>query len=198
MTKNLQIALVVLIILIGIFFLNRNSQLKYNSTSEAIFTHNVKDIFKFMIQKGDEVVELTRRDTLWSIDGNDTLEINSRSMDNMFNQVLQVKWESWRTNKPERYGKYSVDDSTGIKLVLFGSNNDTIANYIFGPSDLDRFRSYVRIGDDPKVYLADQNVTYMLSTRATYWGEKPKEEFPPPIPEVPLDTSIVPADTIIN
>ena len=192
MTKNLQIALVVLIILIGIFFLNRNFQLNYNSTSDAIFTRNVKDIFKFMIQKGDEIVELTRWDTLWSIDGNDTLEINSRSMDNMFNQVLQVKRESWRTNKPERYGKYSVDDSTGIKLVLFGSNNDTIAHYIFGPSDLDRFRSYVRIGNDPKVYQTNNNVINWLSTRPTYWGEKPIKETPslPPV-DIPTDTTTI-------
>jgi hypothetical protein len=50
----------------------------------------------------------------------------------------------------------------------------------------------VRIGDDPNVYLADENVTYMLNTRETYWGEKPKEEIPPPPPvDIPTDTTAI-------
>ena len=62
--------------------------------------------------------------------------------------------------------------------------------HIFGRSKSDYSRSYVRVGDNPKVYLADQNVTYMLSTLETYWGEKPKEEvfLPPPI-DIPADTT---------
>jgi len=45
------------------------------------------------------------------------------------------------------------------------------------------------VGNDPKVYLADQNVLYMLSTRLSYWGEKPKEEIPMPPIDIPADTT---------
>ena len=176
MTKNFQIALVVLVVLIGIFFLNKNSQSKLESTSEAIFTFDVEDIFKFLIQNGDEAIELSRIDTLWKISGNDTLEMKSQSMDNLFEKVLKVNRGTIISENPEKYGKYSVDDSAGTHLAVIDSKGETVGYYVFGRSKSDYSRSYIRVGSDPRVYLADQNVTYMLQTRPTYWGEKPKEE----------------------
>ena len=188
MTKNLQIALIVLVVLIGIFFLNKSSQSKLDSTSKAIFNDDTEDIFKFLIQKGEEAIELARVDTLWRISGNDTLEIKSRSMDNLFDKVLKVNRGTIISENPDKYDKYSLDDSTGTHLAVINSKGETVGYYIFGRSKSDYSRSYVRVGGDPKVYLADQNVIYMLPTRETYWGEKPKEEVPPPL-DNPLDTT---------
>ena len=191
MTKNVQIALIVLVIFIGIYFLNKSSQTKFESRSEAIFIDEPEDIFKFLIQKGEEAIELSRIDTLWRISGNDTLEIKSRSLDNIFDKVLKMNRGTIISNNPKKYSKYSVDDSTGTHLAVINSDGKTVGYYVFGRSKSDYSRSYIRIGDDQNVYLADQNVTYMLSTQATYWGEKPKEE------ELPLPVNI-PADTTSN
>ena len=191
MTKNVQIALIVLVILVGIYFLNKSSQTKYKSTSEAIYNDEPEDIFKFLIQQGEEAIELSRVDTLWRISGNDTLEVKSRSLNNLFDKVLKVNRSTLISENPEKYEKYSVDDSTGTHLAVINSKGETVGYYVFGRSKSDYSRSYIRIGDDQNVYLADQNVTYMLSTQATYWGEKPKEE------ELPLPVNI-PADTTSN
>ena len=190
MTKKVQIALIVLVILIGIYFLNKNFQTKFESTSEAIFNDEPEDIFKFLIQQGQEAIELSRADTLWRISGNDTLEVKSQSMDNLFDKVLKVNRGTIISENPEKYGKYSVDDSTGTHLAVINSKGETVGYYIFGRSKSDYSRSYVRVGSDPKVYLADQNVTYMLQTRPTYWGEKPKEEVLPPV-VIPADTTTI-------
>ena len=189
MTKNVQIALIVLVILVGIYFLNKNSQTKFESTSEVIFNDDPEDIFKFLIQKSDEAIELARVDTLWRISGNDTLEVKSQSMDNLFNKVLKVNRGTIISENPQKYEKYSVDDSSGTHLAVINSKGKTVGYYVFGRSKSDYSRSYIRVGDDPNVYLADQNVTYMLSTRATYWGEKPKEDLPPPSIDIPTDTT---------
>ena len=193
MTKNLQIALVILAVFVGIYFLSQNSQSKLESASQAIFNDNPEDIFKFLIQSGEEAIELARVDTFWRISGNDTLEVKSRSMDNLFDKVLKVNKGTIISENPEKYNKYSVDDSTGTHLAVINSRGETVGYYVFGRSKSDYSRSYIRVGGDPKVYLADQNVTYMLATRETYWGEKPKEEIPPP--PVPADTSSAKADT---
>ncbi len=190
MTKNVQIALIVLVIFIGIYFLNKSSQTKFESTSEAIFDDEPEDIFKFLIQQGEEAIELSRVDTLWRISGNDTLEIKSRSMDNLFDKVLKVNRGTIISENPEKYGKYFVDDSTGTHLAVINSKSETVGYYVFGRSKSDYSRSYVRVGSDPKVYLADQNVTYMLQTQPTYWGEKPKEEVLPPA-DIPTDTTTI-------
>ena len=185
MTKNLQIAFIVLVVFTGLYFLNRSSQSKLESTSQAIFTDDPEDIFKFLIQNGEEAIELARADTTWRISGNDTLVIKSRSIDNLFDKVLKVNRGTIISENPERYHKYSVDDSSGIHLAVINAKGETVGYYVFGRSKSDYSRSYVRVGNDPKVYLADQNVTYMLATRATYWGEKPKEEEPVPPPPLP-------------
>ena len=190
MTKNLQVALIVLVLLIGILFLNKNSQSKHKSSTEAIFSNDPEDIFKFLIQNGEEAIELALVDTLWRISGNDTLEIKPRSMDNLFDKVLKVNRGTIISENPEKYGKYSVDDSTGTHLAIINSEGKKVGYYVFGRSKSDYSRSYIRIGNNPKVYLVDQNVTYMLQTRSTYWGEKPKLEIPEVLPQI-ADSSLV-------
>ena len=170
MAKNLQIALIVLLVFIGLFLLNKSSQSKHKSSTEAIFSNDPEDIFKFLIQNGEQAIELARVDTIWRISGNDTLEIKPQSMDNLFEKVLKVNKSTIISENPEKYSKYSIDDSTGTHLAVIDFNGETVGYYVFGRSKSDYSRSYVRIGDDPNVYLADQNVTYMLSTRKTYWA----------------------------
>ena len=46
MTKNFKVSLIVLMVLIGIYFLNNRSQGKLDSTSTAIFLGNPEDIDK--------------------------------------------------------------------------------------------------------------------------------------------------------
>ena len=192
MAKNLQIALIVLLVFIGLFLLNKSSQSKHKSSTEAIFSNDPKDIFKFLIQNGEQAIELARVDTIWRISGNDTLEIKPQSMDNLFEKVLKVNKSTIISENPEKYSKYSIDDSTGTHLAVIGFNGETVGYYVFGRSKSDYSRSYVRIGDDPNVYLADQNVTYMLNTRETFWGERPKEENPPPLPvDISADTTAI-------
>ena len=191
MTKNFKIAFIVLVVLTGIYLLNIRSQGKLESTYTAIFTDDPEDVFKILIQRGEEAVELARTDTVWRISGNDTLVTKPRSIENLFDKVLKVNRGTIISENPEKYGKYSVDDSTGTHLAVINSKGKTIEYYVFGRSKSDYSRSYIRIGDDPKVYLVDQNVTYMLSTRETYWGEKPKEDMPPlPSEDIPADTTI--------
>ncbi len=186
MTKNLQIAIIVLVVITGLYFLNRSSQSKLESTSQAIFTDDPEDVFKFLIQNGEDAIELARADTSWRISGNDTLVIKSQSIDNLFDKVLKVNRGTIISENPERYHKYSVDDSSGIHLAVINAKGETVGYYVFGRSKSDYSRSYVRVGDDPTVYLADQNVTYLLATRATYWGEKLKLEEPVPPPTLPV------------
>ena len=190
MTKHLKISLSVLVALIGIYLLNIRSQGKLESTSTAIFKDDPEDIFKILIQKGEEAIELARVDTIWKISGNDTLIAKPRSIEDLFNKILKVNRGTIISENPDNYAKYSIDDSTGTHLAVINSKGKSVGYYIFGRSKSDYSRSYVRVFNDPKVYLADQNVLYMLSTQATYWGEKPKDEIPLPPVDIPADSTI--------
>ena len=193
MTKNLKISLIILGILIGIYILNNNYQNKLIANSTAIFNENAENIYKILIQQGENAIELTKSDTTWKISGNDTLVIKKRSIDNIFNKILKVNKGTIISENPEKYIKYSIDDSIGTHLALIDSKDKTIGYYIFGKSNSDYSRSYIRINNDPKVYLADENVLYLLSTNENYWGEIPKEEITAPVPNQMITDS-----TIIN
>ena len=126
MTKNFKISLIVLVVITGVYLLNIRSQGKLESTSTAIFTDDPEDVFKILIQMGEDAVELARVDTMWRISGNDTLEIKSQSMDNLFDKVLKVNRGTIISENPEKYGKYSVDDSTGTHLAVINSEGKTV------------------------------------------------------------------------
>ena len=103
MTKNIKIALIVFLFLLGIFLINNNSQGKLNSTSIPIFSENPQKITKVLIQTGSDAIELSKTNTMWKISGNDTLEIISRSIDNLFNKVLSVNRGTIISQNPKKY-----------------------------------------------------------------------------------------------
>ena len=181
MTNNLKISTVVFGLLLIIFLINNNKQNSLLIQSNQIYEKNVNDIQKILIQKNNDAIELIRIDTTWKISGNDSLMIKEKSVEKFFDRVLTVNRETLISQNPEKYDKFSISDSLGTHLALINSQNETIAYYVFGKSNTDYSRSYVRIGNDKNVYLTDQNVTYMLNTEETYWGEVQKEniEVPP-------------------
>ena len=171
MNRNLKIAFYSLIVLLAIFLFNYQKQINLKSSSSLIFEGDPNKIYKFLIQKGGDAIEIIKNDTLWEIAGHDTLNIKSQAIDNFFNNILVLKKEILLSENPNNYSKYSIDDSTGTHLAIINDQGITIEYFVFGRSQSDYQRCYVRIGDNPGVYLADKNITYMLSTNSTYWGE---------------------------
>ncbi len=180
MNKNMKYGLLILAILIIGYFFTTMTQRGYTSNSLAIYDKDTNLVSKVLIQKGEDQLELFKIDTLWHIVGHDTLEIKESSVDNLFNKVLKIKKGTVLSINPEKYSKYSVDDSTGTHLILFNDSDQELGHFIFGSSKSDYSRNNVRVNDDINVYQTDQNVVWNLSTRPDYWGKKPT---PPPIPE---------------
>ena len=82
------------------------------------------------------------------------------------------------TQKQEKWFTYNVDDSTGTHIALVDWNDETIGYFVFGRSNSDYSRCYVRGQNSDNVYLTNKNVMYNLQTRPTYWGEPPKADVP--------------------
>tara|TARA_S200000501_G_scaffold228967_1_gene214750 strand:- start:13 stop:588 length:576 start_codon:yes stop_codon:yes gene_type:complete len=179
MAKNLKFALIILVLFVGILFVSNNLQLKYKSSSEDIFSFEHNIINKLLIQNGSSAIEISKNsDSTWSISGNDTLTIKSQSIDNFFNKVLSLKKTTLISSNPNKYTKYSIDDSSGTHLAIINSDGESMGHYIFGRSKSDFSRNYVRVGHDPNVYLTNQNIIHLISTDEIYWGETIKVELP--------------------
>jgi len=72
-----------------------------------------------------------------------------------------------------------VDDSAGVHVKLFGTNDKELGHFIMGRSKSDWARNNVRLAEESEVYLTNENVLYRINPRLNYWGEKPKPPAPP-------------------
>ena len=178
MNNKLKIGIAALIILVGLFFINQNNQKSYTSQSTSLFSISENDIKKILIQANQEAIELIKVDTTWSISGNDTLVVKDRSISQFFDKVLNLKLETLMTTKQEKWETYNISDSLGTHLALVGWNDETVGYYVFGRSNSDYARCYVRTDQSSDVYLTNENIVYSLQTSPTYWGEKPVENIP--------------------
>ena len=178
MNNKLKIGIAALIILVGLFFINQNNQKSYTSQSTRLFSISENDVKKILIQANQEAIELIKVDTTWSISGNDTLVVKDRSISQFFDKVLNLKLETLMTTKQEKWETYNISDSLGTHLALVGWNDETVGYYVFGRSNSDYARCYVRTDQSSDVYLTNENIVYSLQTSPTYWGEKPVENIP--------------------
>ena len=178
MNNKLKIGIAALIILVGLFFINQNNQKSYTSQSTSLFSISENDVKKILIQANQEAIELIKVDTTWSISGNDTLVVKDRSISQFFDKVLNLKLETLMTTKQEKWETYNISDSLGTHLALVGWNDETVGYYVFGRSNSDYARCYVRTDQSSDVYLTNENIVYSLQTSPTYWGEKPVESIP--------------------
>ena len=168
MNNKLKIGIAALIILVGLFFINQNNQKSYTSQSTSLFSISENDIKKILIQANQEAIELIKVDTTWSISGNDTLVVKDRSISQFFDKVLNLKLETLMTTKQEKWETYNISDSLGTHLALVGWNDETVGYYVFGRSNSDYARCYVRTDQSSDVYLTNENIVYSLQTSPTY------------------------------
>jgi len=195
MTKQAKLALGALAVLAVLYFINSRAQNQYEAKDTDLFSKNREHITRIYIQKNSEELELVKEDTLWNISGHDTLSMKKNILNNFFDDLEGIeREESPISTNPKNWGKYSVDDSAGTHLSLFGLNDKKLGRYVLGRSKTNWSQNAIRIDDNPEVYLTSKNILHRLQTRPTYRGEKPKpteeEE-----PEVPAITIPSPPDT---
>ena len=180
MTRNLRIWIAGIIVLAIAFLYVQRSKSRYTAHSESVFSGDKEAVGKVLIRKGEDELVLEKANDAWHIVGHDSLATRQNRIDDLMDRVLGVRRTTMMTERPEKWSIYSVDDSTGIHLVVYGSDGGGLGAFVFGRSTSDWSKNYVRMKPDPGVYLTDSSVMYVLSTSPTYWGTKPKPPEPAP------------------
>jgi len=179
MIKQWKTILIAIAVLLALYFINVSNQGKYVTSSHEVFPVETTDLSRFVISKDNQKIELTRKDTLWKIVGNDSLWVKQIIMDNFLDRAIKVQRETMISKNPEKWDTYSVDDSNGVRLQLFDQNGKEIGSAIFGRSKSEWSKNFVRMGDEKEVFQTNESILHQLQTRPTYWGEKPKPLTPP-------------------
>ena len=187
MTKQAKISLVSLAVLIILYLINTRMQDKYTAKDTDLFSNGREHITRIFIQKNDEELELVKVDTLWTITNHDSLDVKKNIINNFFDDIEGIeREESPVSTNPKNWSKYSVDDSAGTHLSLYGLNDKELGRYVLGRSKTNWSQNAIRINDGSHVYLTSKNILHRLQTRLTYWGEKPK----PPEEKEPKEDSL--------
>lgn len=171
---NLKWVAAVLGVLVSLYFLTQMQQSGLQTKPDAVFPEDQGAILVIELWTKDDTLRIERIGEGWKIAGHDTLEIRPNRMDTFFDKALKVKKETLVSTNPEKWAKYSVDDSTGTHIKLVNAAGTDLIYAVFGRSASDWSHNYVRIEGVDGVYLTDASVMHMMYPRATYWGEKPK------------------------
>lgn len=175
---NLKWIAIVLGILVALYLFTRMQQSGLQTQADAVFPENQGDIQTIELWTKDDTLTLARKDDGWAIVGHDTLSMRPNRMDTFLDKALKVKKETLVSRNPEKWPKYSVDDSSGTHVRLKDASGKAMIHAVFGRSTSDWSHNYVRVEGDKQVYLTDGSVMHMMYPRATYWGEKPVVETP--------------------
>jgi hypothetical protein len=172
--RNIAIFLAVLVV---IYLFTRMQEGRYTTPSDTVFDMDTEDVGKFVIQEGDNEIELTRWDTLWVVTGHEMDKVREWRLNNMLDQVLTVERESMISDNPDKWTTYGVD-STGRRLQVYSLADKLVGDVMVGQSRSNWQSSYVRDSDRDEVYLTRKSIYHMLSADTSFWLEPP-----PPEPE---------------
>lgn len=174
--RNIGIVLAALVV---IYLYTKLQEARYTTPSDNVFDIQPNEVSRFIIQEGDQRIELVRYDTLWVAAGYEERKVRQWRLDSFFNTVLGVERESMISDNPDKWATYGVDDSTGRRLLVYDLGGALAADLVVGRSSANWQSSYVREAGRDQVYLTTKSIHHALSADTTFWLEplpEPEEE----------------------
>ncbi|RMF10002.1 MAG: DUF4340 domain-containing protein [Candidatus Neomarinimicrobiota bacterium] len=189
MGKNLRNSLIVLAVLVLAYLINLARQSQYKSATDLAFEVDPEEVVHIQITNPNDTLNLIKTDQTWSIQEADSLVIRQNRIDDFFDKVLQVRKETLVSRNPDKWALYSVDDSAGVHVRVFGKGEEELGHIILGRAKSDWARNNIRVAGEQEVYLTNENILYRVTPRPSFWGEKPKPPAPPDTTQAAPDTS---------
>ena len=153
MDNKIKVSIAVLIILVCFYAYDRSTQNQYHDTFIKIFNFDHSDINKIIIVNNEDGIELEKIDSLWHINGHDSLQIKQNSIDTFFDKTINVKRSNFSiSDNPKDLSIYSLDDSSSVQLIVLNKSGDTLGKGIFGINKTNYFSNYYKGFEDDQIY----------------------------------------------
>tara|TARA_B110000438_G_scaffold259668_1_gene269244 strand:- start:14226 stop:14771 length:546 start_codon:yes stop_codon:yes gene_type:complete len=175
MTDTLKYSLGALTFIVVVFLFNQKKQSSHQISGQEIFSGQRDDVYRIVISEADQLVELVRNDSIWSLSNFDSMIVKENQVDKIFDKLLIVKEEMLITSKEEKWDKFGVDDSLGRHLKIYNSDDKELFHYIFGNSGQDYQHNFIRRHKSSNVHRTNDNVYFLLNSSVNYWASKPKK-----------------------
>ncbi len=177
MDNKIKISAAVLIVLACFYMYDRSTQNQYHDNFIKIFNFDHSKINKIIITKNNDGIELEIVDTMWKINGHDSLDVKQNSIDKFFDTTVNVKRSSISISENAKdLSIYSLDDSSSVQLIVLNATGDTLGKGIFGINKNNYLSNYYKSFENNKIYKTDSNILSFLTVNSRYWGETPKTD----------------------
>lgn len=177
MDNKIKISAAVLIVLACFYMYDRSTQNQYHDNFIKIFNFDHSKINKIIITKNNDGIELEIVDTMWQINGHDSLDVKQNSIDKFFDTTVNVKRSSISISENTKdLSIYSLDDSSSVQLIVLNATGDTLGKGIFGINKNNYLSNYYKSFENNKIYKTDSNILSFLTVNSRYWGETPKTD----------------------
>ena len=175
MDNKIKVSIAVLISLVCFYMYDRSTQNQYHDAFVKIFNFDHSKINKIIIFQNEDGIELEKVDSVWVINGQDSLQIKQNSIDTFFDKTINVKRSSLSiSDNSKDLSIYSLDDSSSVQLIVLNNTGDTLGKGIFGINKTNYFSNYYKEFENNKIYKTDSNILSFLTVNLRYWGEEPK------------------------
>ena len=154
--KQLTILLGILIVLIAIACLAGAFNRDFSTVDVPQIQISSDDLEQVQLTLSEQTVVMNKQESVWRLTEPIMSATDSITVAQFINSLADVELESVVSANPERYEQYGVD-SSGIRVTANWS--DQSRTIFVGDRGPDYQSVYVRIDDDPRVFLTSSSLT---------------------------------------
>lgn len=174
--QTLVLAILAVVLVAAAFMFNKREEAVTESAAtstrtvlDGITSGTVEKIEIAAPQK--EVVALTKRDAVWYTDVAKKHKADKSHMNALFSAIeKEIEGEVVSTN-PENFGEYDVNESSGTRVKLYGSDSKILKDFIVGKAAANFFSTFVREAKANEVINAKASLSYVFN-KPEGWRDK--------------------------
>jgi hypothetical protein len=145
--------LLIVIVALGLYLFFRDTD-RATYTLPDLPAVKTGDLTKIEIQKGDQIVVLTRGDDGWQVSPGDYPADVSR-ITPMLDALAELQVTAL-VSESRNYARYELDETRQIRVSAFNGDN-AVRNVLIGKAADTWRHTHIRLSDDPNVYHARGN-----------------------------------------
>jgi len=170
--KKHFIAIVILIVLIGIYYFvqKHETSMVAPKSVENFLNVDTLAVNKITIGRFGGGVTLSRAGDIWYVVSGETYKADAVAVNQLLDALLGMKAGNVISDNPQNQIKFQVDTLTGVTVTFYSGENPLNA-IVVGKMSNDFRHTYVRLRDQNEVYLGEGMLTHMLTRSASDWRD---------------------------
>ncbi|MEM7254163.1 MAG: DUF4340 domain-containing protein [Pseudomonadota bacterium] len=165
-SKTFIILAVITVAVVAAAYFTPRQESTIGRAGEPLFPgldQQLQEAAKIVATSAGEVVNLTREGDAWTVSERAGYAANQQEITELLIGTASLKRVEPKTAKPENYETLEVDDPTqedsvAIQYEILGADDKRLASYVMGKrrigkTDPTREEYFIRVADDPQVWL---------------------------------------------